>query len=453
MIRKRFVGRAALPVCATVGLLLAVSAAQAEPRPKAEWTVMVYMNGDNDLEKFAVADFLEMSDVGSTDQVNIVVQFDRKTAKPYKIGHRLVTPGWTSTLRFRVSYGMKPLLANALNREQATELDMGDGEVLRDFVEWARRDFPAKKYALVIWDHGDGFRALEPEVPGGEPRQEKVFRSVEDSAYRAVSHDESNHDVLYNRELQESLTAALGGDHLDVLGFDACLMGMVEVAFAMRDTAHVLVVSEELVPGTGWDYENWLEPLVQDPQAYGAEDLGKLLVSSYEKTYKEKDGETTHSAVRLAVAEELAGAVSELADRLRENLDAELPAIRGARNNCATYAPNTDCRGKPCYQNIDLGRFCTELAQRSGNPAVVAATQRVLEFLRLAVLANYVGPQRVCPWGSTGLAIYFPSGRQIYEGDGVRKEGYQKSNTFYPVEFVQKQRWADFLHAYFAKVD
>lgn len=438
-------------VCSMVVLLLTASVGHAASGPMAEWTVMVYMNGDNDLEKFAVADFLEMAEVGSTHQVNVIVQFDRRSKKDYKIGHRRVAPGWTETLRFRVAQGMKPLLANALNRESATELDMGDPEVLRNFVKWARDVYPAKRFALVIWDHGDGFRAVEPEVPGEEPRQEAVYRSLEDAAHRAVSHDQSNGNVLYNHEVQSALRAALEGKHLAVLGFDACLMGMIEVAFAMRDFADVLVASEELVPGTGWDYADWLRPLVQSPAEYGPEELGKLLVASYEKTYKERDGATTHSAVRLASVRKLADAVSALGDRIRENLGEELDAVRKARGACAIYAPDTNCKGRPCYQNVDLGHFCSELARRSGNPAVVQAANRVVQLLQAGVLANYAGPERGGKWGSTGLAIYFPPDRTTYEQDGVRKEGYNKSNTVYPVEFVQHHRWADFLHAFFER--
>jgi hypothetical protein len=452
MIGRQLAGRV-LGVCAMLVLWLATSAAHAAADPKPEWTVMVYMNGDNDLEKFAVADFLEMAEVGSTDQVNIIVQFDRRSKKDYRIGHRRVAPGWTETLRFRVEKGMKPLLANALNRESAAELDMGDSEVLREFVQWAANNYPADQFALVIWDHGDGFRAVQPEVPGVEPRQERVYRSLEDAAHRAVSHDESNGNVLYNHEVQSALRAALREKHLAVLGFDACLMGMIEVAFAMRGFADVLVASEELVPGTGWDYADWLRPLVQSPAEYGPEELGKLLVASFERTYKERNGTTTHSAVRLAAVEGLADAVSALGDRLRENLAAELDAVREARGACAIYAPNTDCKGRPCYQNIDLGRFCSELARRSSHPAILEAANRVVQLLQAAVLANYAGLERGGQWGSTGLAIYFPPDRTTYEQDGVRKEGYDKSNTAYPVEFVQRHHWADFLHAFFRKVN
>jgi hypothetical protein len=49
------------------------------------------------------------------------------------------------------------------------------------------------------------------------------------------------------------------------------------------------------------------------------------------------------------------------------------------------------------------------------------------------------------------VAIYFPESKLAYENDPDR-DGYALGNTLYPVEFVDKQRWAKFLHAWFGQV-
>jgi hypothetical protein len=41
---------------------------------------------------------------------------------------------------------------------------------------------------------------------------------------------------------------------MDIIGFDACLMGMYEVAVAVRPFAKYFLASEILEPGHGWDY-------------------------------------------------------------------------------------------------------------------------------------------------------------------------------------------------------
>src|SRR5437763_15843653 len=59
----------------------------------AEWTIMIFMNGDNNLEPDALINFRQLAQVGSTDKVNAVVQFDR-IAK-----YAQTQPDWSQTLR------------------------------------------------------------------------------------------------------------------------------------------------------------------------------------------------------------------------------------------------------------------------------------------------------------------------------------------------------------------
>ena len=108
------------------------------------------MNGDNNLEPDALLNFWQLAQVGSNNDINVVVQFDRIA----KYAH--TQPDWPQTLRFRVTRGMQPLPSNAL--EDIGEANMGDPQTLRDFVVWGQNKFPAKHYMLIIWDHGQGWR-------------------------------------------------------------------------------------------------------------------------------------------------------------------------------------------------------------------------------------------------------------------------------------------------------
>ena len=51
-------------------------AATAPTAAEADWTIMVYMAGDNDLDDFGADDIREMKKAGSTDRVHILVQRD-----------------------------------------------------------------------------------------------------------------------------------------------------------------------------------------------------------------------------------------------------------------------------------------------------------------------------------------------------------------------------------------
>ena len=92
----------------------------------AKWTVMVYMNADNDLERYGIRDFLEMSKVDNSKDVNILVQMDRTPGFSAEYGD------WTQTLRFKVSKNIVP--TKELSLLDLGETNMGDPSTLKDFV-------------------------------------------------------------------------------------------------------------------------------------------------------------------------------------------------------------------------------------------------------------------------------------------------------------------------------
>lgn len=447
------------------GVVRRVTTAAAMPASKAKWTVMLYMNGDNDLNRFALADFEEMSKVRYDPRVNVVAQLDR-------IGGEDTDSDWGETRRFLMRQGLTPTRSNSLPGFNE-ESNMGDPATLAAFVTWARANFPAERYALVIWSHGDGWRRMINEETRGESAAARAGAgaSVEallmsgqltdsklasmnllqtslEPQFRTVSEDETNgYDKLYVREIEDSLEGVFkGGGGLELIGFDACLMGMVETAYAMRNVAKVMVASEELEPLEGWSYDGWLQLLSDAPDA-GGEAVGAFIVDSYKKTYEQSRTNTTLSAVRLSgdgVAR-LASAVSALSRELIADLDTELPRITQARANCFVFAPR---RG---YHGIDLHRFCTRLAEAGVNAQLRAKAQAVSALVESVVIRNYAGASRQGEFGSRGLAVYFPANNAAYQTDKY-KCAYTDENEFQAVRFVREHLWDNFLQTYFKRV-
>ncbi|MBB4232622.1 clostripain-related cysteine peptidase [Rhizobium mongolense] len=432
----------------------------------AEWTVMVFLNADNNLEQFGLKDFREMAKVGSDSNVNIVVQFDRNG------GWATTTPQWRGCYRFKIGKGSSYTPAEAL--EYLGDTNMGSGITLRNFVDWATTKYPAKKYMLAIWNHGQGwrhFRTIRPNVSGLELstfrqfRESRMVREAERQArtlsrreglsdqtpvlrtqaipldvtvngsVRSVSSDDTSGDTLYNREIQESLN----GLNFDVIGFDACLMGMVETGYALRNVAKVMVGSEELEPGDGWNYAGWLQSLVDNPEMSGA-DLGTTMVRSYEDYYSGPgdDPATTLSAIDLSTMQNLATTIDGFANTLTNVSNADFGRIVSARRSCEEYAPGYGLHG------VDLARFAEQAGAAFPNTDVGQAADAVFEAVRASVIANYAGAERQGAFGSHGLAIYFPETRANFNADPDHV-GYIKTNAHYPVEFVQNHLWADFL--------
>jgi hypothetical protein len=263
--------------------------------------------------------------------------------------------------------------------------------------------------------------------------------------HRYVSMDDDTGDKLYNREIQDALATVTRTKKLDVIAFDACLMAMLETGYALRDVGTVMVGSEDLEPGAGWNYERWLRPLVERPNQYDAAALGRLVVSAYRDEYGNSD-DTTMSAVALAKVKRLATAVSGFAREAKRKLAKQLPVLKKARDACANYAPGYG------LHSIDLARFVDQVKTNPKVDSTLGAkAQAVRKAIDATVLRNYASSSRQGRFGSDGVAIYFPNSAFAFHSDPDR-QGYMIGNTKYPVEFVQREAWAPFLHAYFRKV-
>lgn len=403
---------------------------------EAAWNVLVFLNAKNNLEKYSFPNFKQMASIGSTTDVNILVEYGRPKARPggENAGYSSEFGAWSRTLRFRVDKGMKPVESSALMDLGST--NMGDAKSLASFVKWARDTYPAKHTLLIIWDHGQGWRI---DVEGAERPQAAAPIT---GGHRYVSNDDDTGDKLYNRAIQDELTKLLGGERLDVVAFDACLMAMLETAYALRGVARVMVGSEELEPGTGWNYERWLKPLVDKKGDLSPEELGTLMVKGMEDEYGNTD-DTTLSATALDDVAAVATSVSAFAESAIKHLTpATVATFKAARAACENYAPGYG------LHSIDLGRYMDQITSAVVLDAEVrTAANAVRNQLGRAVRANYASTKRQGNYGSNGLAIYYPTSASAYARDPDR-EGYAANNTEFPVEFVQKEQWAAFLRHY-----
>jgi hypothetical protein len=301
----------------------------------AKWTFMVYLCSDNDLEESGIDDFLEMATVGSDSNINIVVQMDRIPGYDTRYGD------WVTTKRFLVTKDMTPDPENAL--ADIGEANMGDPATLTAFIDWATVAYPATNYALILWDHGGGWRqrldALKQALALVQEGAEKAAISEqlrelyeEYKQYKAVCWDDTNDgDHLYMKEVKNAMDAAATNVHL--VGFDACLMAMTEVAYELRGTGPtVMVGSEKTVPGTGWPYDTILADLKANPTWTPAE-LGTCIVDRYYESY---GNDETQSCMDLTQMNSLANLISAFATSMINNWNTNRAAVKTAAQNVIT---------------------------------------------------------------------------------------------------------------------
>lgn len=396
------------------------------------WTFMVYMDSDNNLEYAGIVDFMEMASVGSTKDINIVVQMDRIP------GHSNAHGDWTGTRRFIIRQGDNP---GVVPVQDLGEQNMGDPAVLQSFVEWAVTNYPANHYALSIWNHGDGWRMIRERL-----RSDALTRSSageQDVAVaRAVSSDDTDNDILYMKEVQNALQAAkpMIKDRngtmvkLDVVGFDACLMGMVEVAYALRDVTNYMVGSEELEPGNGWPYDTILGDLTATP-TFSARDLAGIIVTKYGNAYTNG---ITQSSADIAKLNDLCLEI----DQFTGAMNSEWPAIKRARNNSMTY----HITGFTSFWGVDLYDFADNVENEVSSNAIKTAAQELKQAIRDFITNERHSPDRD---GSNGIAIYFPPDQNAFNNDPDH-HAYQESNTFMKVDFVNSYQWDNWLVSFYS---
>jgi hypothetical protein len=249
------------------------------------WTFAVYMVADNNLDTAALEDIHEIQSVGSTDQVGVVVLVDRF----YVNGSQILY----------ISKGYNQSVWGEWSSEY--ELNMGDPATLTWFLEYVASNYPAEHYALVLWDHGDGWNGF--------------------------GWDDTNSDHLTVEEVKNALInfKDMTGVKIDSLGFDACLMVSVEVAYtlSLTDEVSVLVASEDYVPWSGWPYDTILSKLVENPELSPVE-LASLIVDEYVESYEHGTQGfapyVTLSAIDLSQVRNIVGNLGYLANELMTNL-------------------------------------------------------------------------------------------------------------------------------------
>ncbi|MBI5846341.1 MAG: peptidase C11 [Nitrospirae bacterium] len=414
---------------------------------KADWTVMVYLAGDNNLDGAGVGDLLEMKKVGSKNGLNIIAQFDR-------IGKKGTTK----------RYAIKP--AGELGADVVQDLgetNTGDPKVLTDFILWAAEKYPAEHYLVVIWNHGAGWddeniyrlaRSIKMEIsrkgksisdtnfgakgtiPFGLMRsvssrrmRRAVFSTSIEKALttRAIAFDDDARDFLDNIELKKVFSSVIAklGRKIDIIGMDACLMNMVEVQYQLKDTALYCVGSEEVEPGDGWPYDTVLAALAAKP-SMTPEAVSKMIVDKYLKSYKASDS-VTQSACDITKSPQVAAAIDGLAKAL-------IKGCASAAVKMAVILARSQAQAYYTPEYVDLVDFCGLLKQGYANKEIKAACATVVDALTNNGMIVTSGFKGVAVKNSHGLSIYFPT-KKI-------------SPLYAKLDFVRKTKWGEFLKVY-----
>lgn len=275
------------------------------------YTLMLYMCA-SDLESecgFATEDLNEIMYGYTAGNLNVIVQTGG-------------TAEWQNTVvaddrcqRYQVTEDGLELVDDSLGMQ-----NMADSATLTDFIQYCSSNYAADHYGLVLWDHGGG-------VVGG------------------YGYDENfGGDSMSLTEMSRALGDA--NVHLDMLGFDACLMANFETCLMAAPYADYLIASEEPEPGCGWYYTDWIGKLSENcgipPKRYGRQIIDDYITESG------WDSPSMYSTLGMfdlqQVTQKLLPALSQFSDDAVQQLSAgEYRRISQSRSNTrAVYQSELD---------------------------------------------------------------------------------------------------------------
>ncbi|MDZ4670246.1 MAG: clostripain-related cysteine peptidase [Phototrophicales bacterium] len=368
-----------------------------------KWTFLVYMAADNDLEQFLLNDITEMVGIGSSDSVNIVLEIDR--AEQY-------SDAWgdfTDTRRYLVT--QHGSLGELLPVEVIGETNTGDPQNLVNFITWGIQNYPAEKYSLIISSHGGGWQGIGPD-------------------YSA-----NNDGILSLAEINSALTTAraqTGIAQFEFIGFDACLMGQLEVYQTLQGHAKYALAAEEVIPGNGYDYTATLAYLVNNPDT-STEDLLSVIIDSYMDFYA-KFGKAYQSydlhAIDLVALEGVNSALADFITVANANMTDIFSPIGASRVGAQFFSYATD------KEFVDLIDLMTLIEQGTESPEVQASALAVIDAVVGSVL--YTRTTDTMP-SANGISIYFP-----ILADTFTKEAYIASG----ISPLMAQDWIGFLDTF-----
>lgn len=369
-------------------------------------TILIYMVGSN-LESdratetdpgAATEDMDEILKSDFKDDVHVIVETGgSKQWGLSRVDFSYVDPNFIQ--RYQLRNGKKELV------EKLDKANMADPNTLSDFLKWGVENYPAERFIAILWDHGGG----------------TIGNFGMDELYNDSGMDLSEIQMAFNK----------AGYKFDVIGFDACLMGTIETAFALHEYGDYLIASEETEVGCGWYYTDWINSLGKNPNMDTLEICKGIADSYIDKTGEMKYENQTMSVMNLSHSEDALSTLSSFLDKANEKIVHEegFTTIATARINVRTYGKQLV---KDEYKDVSAQIDIIDFLVKSGLANEKEAISAFIGEDRLVAYENnsYIN--------SHGVAMYLPFEFQVnpqydyyghynHAADLLKKIGYEDS--------------------------
>lgn len=322
--------------------------------------------------------------------------------------------------------------SNTVNLVQSLNYLMGSAPkaTLIDGASWASTNYQSDRSTLVLWNHGNGSldyvntRGKASKFKNAHPFIKLPGMSEEEADNRGILYDDATNTFLDIKDLGAACAQIKTnmGKPIDILGTDACLMAMLEIAYELQNSVQYLVGSEETIPGLGWPYSSILNTIKTNP-AMTTVDFAKSIVLSYATFYANPSNPYRTTDYTLSVIESskmpsvvasFSAMLSAITSMQSVNRSAVKQAMRAARRIVTSFTAYDyvdlvdlcDCM-KKSFQSLASGNSITAQKAKNVLTSITALRTAVVKAIPLSKAGSAFKGK------AYGMSIYFPLNYQI----------------------------------------
>ncbi|MBK9942250.1 MAG: right-handed parallel beta-helix repeat-containing protein [Kouleothrix sp.] len=386
------------------------------------WTLMLYLSGDNDLSK-VMSDLVDrITADGPSRRANVIALIDGRSGARARGALYDLTRGQPTELA---------LPAQIVDSNG--ELDMGDPLTLETFVGLVRANYPSRYTLLSIIDHGGGWAPSSKDyIPGATPHHRGWLAGSNGLSWDFnPGKGNGDYDYLDSPELHQAFAAIShnGTNKLNIVYYDVCLMGMIEVAYQIKDYAGIFVSSQNI----GWApdgpqnrYVRTIQGILPTTTPHA---MATLLVQSYRDslpvpaTGKPFAHPYTIAAVELAKLPAVIAATRQLGIAIAQRVTNATKAavLKSAYDSTQKIDYDSDFKIEPTDGFVDLADFAAHVAGQFNDPVISQHANDTIAMIKAAVFAKQ--QQSGNPWKYpdrqwnldhvNGLSIFLPLGEDL----------------------------------------
>lgn len=385
-----------------------------EVHEEKEVNYLIYMAADNNLERFGIKNIKSLQEVGSDENANIIVLFDRSPGYDKSEDNR------TGTDLFFIT--KNPSKMNDDIIFEYGELDMTDSENLYEFLVLADKYFPSRHTVLNLWSHGRGVYPDGIILSGTESRS-----VIEDytTGYGAEKTMAVSKLAECLKEYEKD-----SGKSIYIVQFDCCDMQMIEVSYELKDAAKFVVGSECESPGFGCDYKGIAEYL-NTCSDFDAELFSQYLVESFYEYYSGSNYDFSYAYVNTENFEYFIPTFNLFCEELSYNI----------KNDFTHFSDIVSIRESLLSTDSSYSEFI-DLWEFLNSPAFVvySSIEALKNHFKLLVPECVLSEKYKNSFG--GIGINFPHTKN-------ERKYYFKSESDYKIlDFYQDSYWDEFLSVF-----